>query len=89
MPEARGIIIQVYVNIIICNENYRQNSDGYKWSMSCQQYTTYTIDETMHIWKLPIIENREVTMSQKTIGMENPFAPVVQLFIGRVRYLEI
>lgn len=51
-------------------------------------HTTYTIDETMHIWKLPIIENGEVTKSQKTIGLENPFAPVVQLFIGRVRYLE-
>lgn len=59
--------------------------------MLCRQYaqhTTYAIDETMHLWKLPIIENREVTKSQKTIGLENAFAPVVQLFIGRVRYLE-
>lgn len=65
--------------------------DGYKWLMLCRQYTqhtTYTIDETMHLWKLPIIENREVTKSRKTIGMKNPFASVVQLFIGRVRYLE-
>lgn len=62
-----------------------------KSRMLCRQYaqhTTYAIDETMHLWKLPIIKNREVTKSQKTIGLENPFAPVVQLFIGRVRYLE-